>query len=69
MPPEFTDADRAAMKKVWTEMHNEMTALSTAGVHREIPGAGHSIQADQPQAVIDAVNEVVAQARARMSKT
>jgi pimeloyl-ACP methyl ester carboxylesterase len=67
MPPEFTDADRAAMKKVWTEMHDEMTALSTAGVHREIPGAGHSIQADQPQAVIDAVNEVVTKARERVA--
>jgi len=69
MPPEFTDVDRAAMKKVWTGMHDEMTAFSTAGVHREIPDAGHSIQVDQPQAVTDAVMEVVAKARARQGAT
>ncbi|MDP3737849.1 MAG: alpha/beta hydrolase [Hyphomonadaceae bacterium] len=63
MPSEFTGADRDAMKKVWTEMHVEMTSLSTAGEHRVVPNAGHSIQRDQPQAVIDAVNEVVAKAR------
>ena len=69
MPPEFSNADREAMKKIWTELHLEMTALSTAGEHRVVPKAGHSIQRDQPQAVIDAVNEVVAAARVRMSKT
>ena len=69
MPPEFTAADRDAMKTVWVGLHKDMAALSTAGELREVAGAGHSIQRDQPQAVIDAVNEVVAAARARMSKT
>jgi pimeloyl-ACP methyl ester carboxylesterase len=65
MPPEFTDQDRTAMAKIWTEMHEEMTTLSTAGERRVIPTSGHYIQRDQPQAVIDAINEVVAKARAR----
>lgn len=64
MPPTFTAEATAALKKVWTTMHTEMTALSTAGRHRVVPDAGHSIQRDQPQAVIDAVNEVVTAARA-----
>jgi hypothetical protein len=45
-------------------MHDEMTALSSAGQHRTVEGAGHGIQRDKPQAVIDAVNEVVVAARA-----
>jgi pimeloyl-ACP methyl ester carboxylesterase len=42
-----------------------MTALSTAGQHRTIEGAGHFIQRDKPQAVIDAVNDVVKAVRAK----
>lgn len=65
MPPTFTPEDRDGMKKVWIAMHDEMTALSSAGQHRTIPGAGHFIQHDKPQAVIDAVNDVVKAARAK----
>lgn len=68
MPAAFTPENTAALKKVWTQMHEEMAALSTAGQHRVIEGAGHTIQRDQPQAVIDAVNEVVAAARAGMTQ-
>lgn len=64
MPPEFTPADRAGMKAVWVAMHDEMTALSSAGQHRTVPGAGHYIQRDNPEAVTTAVNDVVAAARA-----
>jgi pimeloyl-ACP methyl ester carboxylesterase len=64
MPPEFKPSDRDGMKSVWLAMHSEMAALSSAGQLRTVPGAGHSIQRDKPQAVIDAVNEVVAAARA-----
>ena len=64
MPPTFSAADRQGMKKVWSSMHDEMTALSTAGKHVTVPGAGHFIQRDKAQAVIDAVTEVVAAARA-----
>lgn len=63
MPPSFSKADRDGMKKIWIAMHDEMTALSTAGQHRTIEGAGHSIQRDKPLAVIMAVNDVIAAAR------
>ena len=68
MPPELTAADLDAMKTVWVGLHKDMAALSTAGELREVAGAGHSIQRDKPQGVIDAVNEVVAKARERASK-
>lgn len=67
MPPEITKADREGLAVVWTQLHEEMTALSTAGERRVVAGAGHYIQGDKPQAVIDAVNEVVAEARSRMA--
>lgn len=65
MPPAWSKADRDGMKAVWVAMHTEMAALSTAGQHRTVDGAGHSIQRDKPQAVIDAVNDVIAAAKAR----
>lgn len=68
MPPELSEADREAFASVWAQMHEEMTALSSAGERRVIAGAGHFIQGDKPQAVIDAVNEVVAAARNRAAR-
>jgi pimeloyl-ACP methyl ester carboxylesterase len=65
MPPGFTADDRAAMRSVWEAMHAEMAALSEKGEHRFVPAAGHYIQIDAPQAVIDAAAEVVAAARNR----
>lgn len=61
--PGFSDADVSAHYAVWTQIHDELAGLSQKGVRRMIPGAGHYIQNDKPQAVIDAVNEVVAAAR------
>jgi pimeloyl-ACP methyl ester carboxylesterase len=65
MPPDFTAKDRAAMRSVWETMHAEMAALSSKGQHRLVPNAGHYIQRDAPQAVIDAAAEVVAAVRSQ----
>jgi pimeloyl-ACP methyl ester carboxylesterase len=67
MPPELTKEDREGFMKIWTTFHEEMATLSSEGVHRFVPGAGHYIQRDQPQAVIDAVNAVVTTARSRVA--
>jgi len=47
--------------KVWIGMHEALAHLSSRGVHRLIKGSGHEIQLDAPQAVIDAVDEVLRQ--------
>jgi pimeloyl-ACP methyl ester carboxylesterase len=47
--------------KVWIAMHEALAHLSSRGVHRIIKGSGHEIQLDKPQAVIDAVDEVLRQ--------
>jgi hypothetical protein len=50
--------------KVWIAMQRDLSHLSTRGVHRIIKNSGHHIQLDQPQAVIDAVDEVLRQLHA-----
>jgi pimeloyl-ACP methyl ester carboxylesterase len=45
--------------KVWIAMQAALAHLSSRGVHRFIKGSGHEIQLDKPQAVIDAVDEVL----------
>ena len=46
-------------EKVRTATHEALAHLSSRGVHRVIKGSGHQIQLDKPQAVTDAVDEVL----------
>jgi pimeloyl-ACP methyl ester carboxylesterase len=50
-------------EKLWIAMHEALAHLSSRGVHRIIKGSGHHIQLDKPQAVIDAVDEVLRELR------
>jgi pimeloyl-ACP methyl ester carboxylesterase len=52
------------VEKVWIAMHEALARLSSRGLHRIIKGSGHHIQLDKPQAVIDAVDEVLRQVHA-----
>jgi pimeloyl-ACP methyl ester carboxylesterase len=47
--------------KVWIALHQALANLSSHGVHRIIDGSGHQIELEKPQAVIDAVDEVLRQ--------
>lgn len=47
----------------WETMHNEVAAMSTRGINAIVPGAGHYVQYDRPQVVIDAVENVVSTVR------
>ncbi len=44
-------------------IHKEIAALSTRGSQRVVPGAGHVIHAEKPEAVVDAVLEVLKQVK------
>ena len=55
-----SELNKATEKENFT-IHQEMAALSARSTHRVVPGAGHLIQADQPQAVVKAVSDVLAQ--------
>ena len=45
----------------WLAAHRQTAALSTRGRQRMVPMSRHNIQVDQPQAVIDAIDEVLEQ--------
>jgi pimeloyl-ACP methyl ester carboxylesterase len=53
-----SELDKAFEAEV-LKTHEEVVALSSRGVHRVVAGAGHNIPAEKPQAVIDAVAEVL----------
>jgi pimeloyl-ACP methyl ester carboxylesterase len=61
--PGVTPEQAASLRKLWSAMHDEMAALSSHGVNRQVPDAAHYIHAQKPQLVIDAVSEVVDAAR------
>ena len=61
--PAGTRLDRS-YGKIWNALHQDLAHLSSRGTHRTIKGSGHHIQLDQPQAVIDAVYDVLSQVRA-----
>jgi pimeloyl-ACP methyl ester carboxylesterase len=48
----------------WRAGHRALAARSTRGRFEIVPGAGHFIQKDRPEAVIAAIREVVTEARA-----
>jgi pimeloyl-ACP methyl ester carboxylesterase len=63
-PPNET----AAINVMWERMQDEQAALSSASEHRLVEGSGHFIQNDKPEAVIEAVNNVVARARSATAR-
>jgi pimeloyl-ACP methyl ester carboxylesterase len=66
-PPPLTEQQKsqnAAQDAIWNHGHDRLAALSTRGVNARVPGADHYIQRSKPQAVLDALAEVVSEARA-----
>lgn len=59
VPGKPQSALNKAMEDENLALHKEIAALSTRGSHRVVPGAGHLIQADKPEAVVQAVEEVL----------
>ena len=49
----------------WEGLHLRVAAMSTRGVNEIVPDAGHYIQYDKPQVVVDAVNQAVWISRGR----
>ncbi len=56
---------RDAKDRLWTSLHSDIAQLSKRGVHRVVPDSGHYIQFDQPQAVSEAILEVLSTSRSR----
>jgi pimeloyl-ACP methyl ester carboxylesterase len=58
-----TDAENVAFDVRWRAGHSALAARSTRGRLIVAPGSGHFIQKDRPEAVIAAIEEVVAAVR------
>jgi pimeloyl-ACP methyl ester carboxylesterase len=68
MPPEAPAEIRAASERFmeeWSRAHDALAALSSRGINARVPGAVHDMQRSRPRVVIDAVEAVVAEARAK----
>lgn len=63
--PNETQELRDAKNRLWVGLHDDIAQLSTRGVHRIVPAAGHYIQSDQPETVNDAILEVLKASRQR----
>jgi pimeloyl-ACP methyl ester carboxylesterase len=61
--PYETPAMEKAFYDNWRAGHDRLAARSTRGQSIVVPQAGHSIQLDQPQQVIDAIRTVVFEVR------
>jgi pimeloyl-ACP methyl ester carboxylesterase len=61
--PVAVKAETPVMQTEWGRAHDALAALSTRGVNRTVAGTTHYIQQVKPQAVIDAVDEVLDEAR------
>jgi pimeloyl-ACP methyl ester carboxylesterase len=53
------------VNRAWGEMQEELAHLSSNGSHFVVKGAGHDIEIDKPDAVVDAIRKVTDQARER----
>ncbi len=60
----ITTEQGAQYKEIWKEMHDEEASWSSKGQHQLVAGAGHYIQFDRPDIVIEAVKSVVNSVRA-----
>ena len=63
--PGITPEQNAAVDQAWKAGHDRLAALSTHGSNTVVPGSGHYIHYDQPQAVIDAVTRAITEIRGR----
>jgi pimeloyl-ACP methyl ester carboxylesterase len=63
VPGKPQSALNKAMEDENFAIQKETAALSTRGRQRVVPGAGHVIHADKPEAVVDAVLEVLHQVK------
>ena len=57
------DTMPATVRKVWSQMHEDWISKVPGAKHVVVENSGHFIQAEQPQVVIDAIRQVVDQAR------
>ncbi|MES2128222.1 MAG: alpha/beta hydrolase [Pseudomonadota bacterium] len=59
VPGKPASALNKALEAENRKINEELARLSTRGSNRVVPGAGHLIEVDKPQAVVDAIGEML----------
>ena len=59
VPGKPQSALNKATERANEAMHKEVAALSSRGSQRVVPGAGHIVQQDRPEAVVKAITDVL----------
>ena len=62
-PAPGLEAEVPKASAAWSAMHRELAALSSLGENRTVAGAAHYIHRQAPDAVVQAVEQVIAAAR------
>jgi pimeloyl-ACP methyl ester carboxylesterase len=57
------EPSRTRTQAAWYQGHVDLAAMSTNGRNEVVEGAGHAIQLDRPDAVVEAIEELVQLAR------
>jgi pimeloyl-ACP methyl ester carboxylesterase len=63
--PNQTEQQTDALTAAWLQGHREILPISSKSELRMVEGSGHSIPREKPQAVIDAVNDMLAVLKAK----
>lgn len=61
--PANAKAEIPAEEAAWNKGHDDLAALSSRGINARVPGTGHYLHDAKPQVVIDAIEQVVREAR------
>ncbi len=61
--PDETQQQRDAKNRLWIDLHNQIAAMSTRGKRLTVENAGHYVQMDAPQVVIESILEVLRDSR------
>lgn len=68
-PKDWTQALQDRHTLIWEDMHNKVAAMSTHGVNEIVPRAGHYIQYDRPEIVIDAIDQALSIANSQLQQS
>ena len=66
--PEHLRGETLLVAAEWRKMHRELASLSDRGTDRLVENAGHYIQLDRPELVVEAVTEVLVSARLQAAR-
>jgi hypothetical protein len=59
------ETDVPLIADAWYDMHERYARLSTAGIHRVVPGSAHNIQDERPDVLTATIAEAIWRSRGK----